>query len=66
MLATLWDVQDRDGAALFTGVHRKLAQGRDVVSALAETQRDLLHASDPELRKPESWAWAVVIGGRLR
>jgi CHAT domain-containing protein len=64
VLATLWDVQDRNGAALFTRVHRKIAQGDEVVSALAETQRDLLRASDPEARKPENWAWAVVIGGR--
>jgi len=63
VVATLWDIQDRSSAAFFLRVHERLAAGERPAQALAETQREYLHATDFAKRRPSQWAWAVSIGG---
>jgi len=66
VIATLWDVEDRGSAELFTRFHKKAAAGVPAARALAEVQRDLLGLSDSDARGPANWAWAVAIGGAVR
>jgi CHAT domain-containing protein len=62
VLATLWDVEDRNSAMLFERVHQRMAAGLSPAQALAVVQRDYLAAPDATSRQPGSWAWAVAIG----
>ncbi len=63
VVASLWPVNDRATSALLTGFHARLRQGLDPVRALQETQKDLIHSSEGDLRDPLSWASFELIGG---
>jgi CHAT domain-containing protein/tetratricopeptide (TPR) repeat protein len=58
VMASLWPVEDRTTALLMERFHRRLAEGRPPVSALAESQREMLH--DPQTLPPFFWAAFVI------
>jgi CHAT domain-containing protein len=62
VVATLWDVDDNASARLFRSFHQHLRDGARAADALRDTQRSLLHSSDPIERRPSTWGSAVVIG----
>jgi CHAT domain-containing protein len=62
VVATLWDVGDTMSARLFRSFHQNLRRGARAADALRDTQRSLLHSSDPNERRPSTWGSAIVVG----
>jgi len=58
VIATLWDVGDRDSAEFFPRLHSYLAQGLAPAEALRATQMDAIQRREP----PALWAAVQVIG----
>ena len=58
VVATLWDVDDRAGPAFMRELYRRLAAGRAVGVAVAETRRAMIARGAP----PRTWAGYVTIG----
>jgi CHAT domain-containing protein len=60
-IGALWDIDDAQAPALARELHRRLAAGDPVVSALRESQLSLLRRGD-EHSAPRLWAALVGIG----
>ena len=65
VVATLWDVGDRDAGELFTAFHRRLRAGDGAAEALASVQREAI-GRDRSVEAAARWAWAVTIGGVVK
>ncbi len=63
VIASLWDVEDDETAALMTRFHREYATSGDAVAALRQAQLSMLHDSDARFASPTSWAPFQVFGG---
>ena len=63
VVASLGDVDDRAGQALFVAFHDALRRGSSVVDAMRDAQLRALAGSDAVFRDPANWATFVVIGG---
>lgn len=63
VVGTLWPVDDRQAAALFTELHRRIAAGERTPAALRHAQLALLRGPIHTLRHPIAWASAEIIGG---
>ncbi|HXA16145.1 MAG TPA: CHAT domain-containing protein [Thermoanaerobaculia bacterium] len=53
---TLWEVDDDVAAALFLKIHEHLRAGESPARAVRTAQIEMIHASDPRLRHPATWA----------
>ncbi len=62
VVATLWDVDDRAGAALTAAIHKAARSGENVVTALRRAQIELLLSGEP-FNPRWDWAAYVLIGG---
>ncbi len=58
VVASLWPLSDRQAAPFFTAFYGRLADGRTVADALAQTQREWVEAGRPAT----TWAGLVVVG----
>jgi CHAT domain-containing protein len=62
VVASLWAVDDRPTATLFTAFHRNLTAGDDPMKALRKAQLALLRGGDEAERSPAAWGAFEVIG----
>jgi CHAT domain-containing protein len=62
VVATLWDVDDKQSATLYRLFHRNLRQGDTASAALRTAQLSLLRSRNPLDCSPSSWTGAVLIG----
>lgn len=62
VVGTLWEVDDRSAAALFTTFHELLRRGHSPSAALQAAQCALLRGDRESLRHPAAWAAAAVLG----
>ncbi|HWJ41618.1 MAG TPA: CHAT domain-containing protein [Candidatus Limnocylindrales bacterium] len=53
---TLWEVDDDVAASLFLTFHEHLRTGESPARAVRAAQVEMIHASDPRLRHPATWA----------
>jgi CHAT domain-containing protein len=58
VVASLWELRDDDGAALFDRFYRHIGKGKSVAAALQAAQRDRMDDGAPA----EAWAGVVVLG----
>jgi CHAT domain-containing protein/tetratricopeptide (TPR) repeat protein len=58
VVASLWNLRDDDGAALFDRFYLHLGRGKSVAAALQAAQRDRMDDGAPA----EAWAGVVVLG----
>ena len=56
VIASLWDVSDRDTQALFRAFYKGLQSGAVPAVALRDAQVAALHGQDPHGRSPTNWA----------
>ena len=63
VVASLWPVNDARTAELMTRLHERVARGEDPAAALRAAQLTMLHAKDPALRSPSTWAAFGLLGG---
>lgn len=56
VIASLWDVSDRDTQALFRAFYKALQSGAVPAVALRTAQLAALHGSDAQQRSPTNWA----------
>ena len=53
---TLWEVDDDVAAVFFLRFHEHLRAGLSPALALRTTQLEMIHAADPRLQHPATWA----------
>jgi len=53
---SLWEIDDDVAAALFLRFHEHLQAGESPACAVRNAQIEMIHASDPRLRHPATWA----------
>lgn len=63
VLASLWPVDDRVTAQLFSIFHARFRAGEAAPAALRTAQLALLRGTEPSLRTPKAWAGFEVFGG---
>ncbi|HSY50320.1 MAG TPA: CHAT domain-containing protein [Thermoanaerobaculia bacterium] len=59
---TLWEVDDDVAAPLFLRLHEHLRAGESPARAVRAAQLEMLHASDPRVRHPATWAPIELLG----
>jgi CHAT domain-containing protein len=59
VVATLWDIDDRQGPPFMTRLYAHLTRGKPMAAAIGDAKRDLARAHAP----PRAWAAYIVIGG---
>lgn len=62
VIATLWDVEDRDAMIFSRALHGRLRSGQSAVTALRETQLEMLDSANSEMRRPEVWGAFQLYG----
>jgi CHAT domain-containing protein len=55
IVGPLWDLRDREAAAMLTAFHHGLDQGLTPLQSLCAAQRSALANADPAARSPVSW-----------
>ncbi|HEX2062336.1 MAG TPA: CHAT domain-containing protein, partial [Thermoanaerobaculia bacterium] len=63
VVATLWDIDDERASALFSQLHKRVADGSSTASALREVQLQALRSNDAEIAHPKTWAGITLVGG---
>jgi CHAT domain-containing protein len=66
VVASLWDLDDESGAALFGAFYEYLGAGATPIDALRRAQLELISDPDPARRRgPAAWAGFVIFAGAL-
>jgi CHAT domain-containing protein len=65
VLASRWNLDDRDSLPFFRGFYSHLAAGEDAATALRSVQLELLAARDARQRSPARWAGFDLLGGAV-
>lgn len=63
VIATLWDVDDGQVAAIVKGIHHRLTSGESPAEALREAQLEALRSGPEDGSNLSNWSVFVLIGG---
>ena len=60
---SLWEIDDDVASAFFLKFHEYLRAGESPARAVRNAQIEMIHASDPRLRHPATWAPVELLSG---